>query len=92
MNRFLTLLAAATLIAAPAAAQSMRISLAGKSAEQIHADISSAAKTVCARAVAGSSFEREAYASCYKFAVSDAVARAGSPALLAIATTKSVQR
>ena len=92
MNRFLTVLAAATLIAAPAAAQSMRISLVGKSPEQLHADISSAAKSVCTKATAGPAFERETYASCYKFAVKDAVARAGNSALYAVANLKLAQR
>ncbi len=86
MIRLLTIAAAAALcIAAPASAQSMKVAVAGKSTEQLHTDIAKAAKTVCNRAVIGASFPREMYASCFKYAVADAVAKANDPALAAAA-------
>ena len=86
MIRTLTLAAvAAMLVAAPASAQSMSVAIAGKSTEQLHADIAKAAKKVCTQAVVGASFPREMYASCYKHAMADAVSRANDPALAAAA-------
>lgn len=92
MIRILTAAAMATLIAAPASAQSMHIATAGKSTEQLHADIKKAAKRVCTLAVMGVSFQRELYLSCYKDTVADAVARAGDPALAAAAGIKLASR
>jgi hypothetical protein len=92
MIRILTLAAAAMLIAAPASAQSARVSTAGKSAEQLHVDIDRAAKSVCRLATTGATFPREMYASCYKAAMKDAVAKAGNPALTAVAAIKLASR
>lgn len=86
MIRILTVAAAAAmLIAAPASAQSMKVAVAGKTTPQLHADIAAAAKKVCNRAVVGASFPREMFASCYKAAVADAVAKSNDPALAAAA-------
>jgi hypothetical protein len=93
MIRILTIAAAATmLVAVPASAQSMRVAVAGKSTEQLHTDISKAAKKVCMQAVVGASFPREMYASCYKAAVADAVTKANDPALAAAAGLKLASR
>jgi hypothetical protein len=93
MIRILTIAAtAAMLVAAPASAQSVRIAVAGKSTEQLNAEITKAAKKVCSRAVVGASFPREMYASCYKYAVEDAVTKANDPALAAAAGIKLAQR
>lgn len=92
MIRILTVAAVAALIAAPASAQSARVSTANKSAEQLHADITKAAKKVCNLAVVGASFPREMYASCFKHAVADAVSRTGDPALATVANTKLASR
>lgn len=92
MIRLLTVAAAAALIAAPAAAQSVRISTAGKSPEQLSIEIAKAAKKVCLQASAGATFARDMYASCYKVAVKDAVSRAGDPAIAAAAGIKLAQR
>lgn len=93
MIRLLTVAAAtAMLIAAPASAQSMKVAVAGKTTEQLHADIGAAAKKVCNRAVVGASFPREMFASCYKAAVADAVARSNDPALANIAGLKLASR
>jgi predicted transglutaminase-like cysteine proteinase len=85
MIRLLTVAAAAALIAAPAAAQSVKISTAGKSPEQLHADIAKAAKKVCNAASVGASFPRAMYDSCYKHAMKNAVATANDPALARLA-------
>jgi hypothetical protein len=92
MIRLLTIAAAVAFIAAPASAQTMRIAVAGKSVEQLQADIAQAAKRVCSRATIGASFPREMYASCYKHAIADAVAQSNDPALAAAAGIKLAQR
>ena len=92
MIRILTAAAVAALIAAPAAAQSVRIDTTGKSPEQLHADITKAAKKVCNRATVGASFPQQMFDSCYKHAIADAVAKAGDPALANIAGVKLAQR
>jgi gas vesicle protein len=92
MIRILTVAAVAALIAAPASAQSVRVPVAGKTTEQLHADITKAAKKVCSMAVVGASFPREMYASCFKHAVADAVAKANDPALANAAGVKLAAR
>lgn len=93
MIRILTLAAATAMLAAvPASAQSMRVPVTGKSAEQLNADIAKAAKKVCSLAVVGTAFPHEMYASCYKAAVVDAVTQANDPALAAAAGIKLAQR
>lgn len=92
MIRILTVAAVAAFIAAPASAQSVRIATAGKTTEQLHVDITKAAKKVCSQAIVGASFPREMYASCYKHTVADAVARAGDPALATVAGIKLASR
>lgn len=92
MIRILTVAAAAALIAAPAAAQSVRIDTAGKSTQQLHTEIAAAAKKVCRQATVGASFPREMYASCFKFAVAQAVAKANDPALAAAAGLELASR
>ena len=47
MIKYITLLAAASALAGPAAAQSVKISLVGKDPATIHADITHAANIVC---------------------------------------------
>ena len=93
MIRTLTLAAVAMmLVAAPASAQSLRVSTVGKSTEQLHADIAKAAKSVCNLATIGATFPREMYAACYKAAINDAVAKLGDPALARAAGLKLAQR
>ena len=75
MIRIFTVAAVAALIAAPASAQSVKIDLNGKSTTQVQADITKAAKKVCALAIVGASFPREMYDSCFKHAVRDANAK-----------------
>jgi hypothetical protein len=85
MIRILTIAAAAALLAAPATAQTVKISLAGKSQDQVQADIAKAAKKVCNAATVGASFPREMYASCFKAAVADANAKLGGQSQYAVA-------
>lgn len=90
MTRIFALAAvAALIIAAPASAQSAKVSLTGKSTAQVQADITKAAKKVCALAVVGASFPREMYDSCFKHAVADANAKLGSQLAAAGQTTAS---
>ena len=92
MIRILTLAATAVLMAAPASAQSLRVSTAGKTPAQLHIDITKAARTVCNLATLGATFPREMYAACYKAAVDNVVTQAADPALTAVAAIKLAQR
>jgi hypothetical protein len=49
MIKYITLLAAASALGGPAAAQSLKVSLVGKDPATIHADITRAANIVCFR-------------------------------------------
>jgi len=80
MIRFVTLAAvAAFAIAAPAAAApnaaQVRVSLAGKSAAQIDADIAQAARTVCLRETAFETLIQDAYGRCVRATVKTAQAK-----------------
>jgi len=83
MIRIVTLAAAAaTLIAAPAsAADSIRVSTAGKSAEQVRAEVHSAARKLCAREIEGSSFPTYEMDACMRLTVRATFAQAQNPAL-----------
>lgn len=73
MFRTLSIAAAAiTMIAAPASAQSMRVTITGKSPEQLHADITKAAQRVCAQSAYGVATSN---ASCVKATVEDALSQ-----------------
>lgn len=87
MIRTLTLAAlAAALLASPAAAQSVRISTAGKTPEQLHADITAAARKVCLHQVSmGVTFPQEEMARCVKSTVASTVSQAKDPALTEVA-------
>lgn len=86
MIRILTIAAAAAAIAAPAAAasQAVKISLTGKSPEQVQAEVQKAAKKVCTAASVGASFPREMYATCYKASVESATAKLGAASTYAV--------
>ncbi len=93
MTRTLILaLAASTLFVGSASAQSVRVTVTGKTTTQLHADISKAAEKVCRQAVVGASFPIDMYRSCYNHAVRDAVTKAGDPALASAAGVKLAQR
>jgi hypothetical protein len=79
MIRFVTLAAvAAFAVAAPASAAStaqVRISLTGKSAAQIDAEIAQAARSVCLRETAFESLINDAYGRCVRATVKTAQAK-----------------
>lgn len=66
MIRFVTLAAVAAFVAAPASAHEVRVSLAGKSASQIDAELNQAARTVCMRSTAQETLIQNAYGRCVK--------------------------
>lgn len=86
MIRNLTLAAlAAALLASPAVAQSVRVSTVGKTPEQLHADITTAARKVCNRALeAGSTFPQDELRRCIKATIATTVVQARDPALTAL--------
>lgn len=66
MIRFVTLAAVCAFAATSANASEIRVSLVGKSAEQIQADILSASRTVCMRDVPASPLVMGAYGRCVR--------------------------
>lgn len=87
MIRTLTLAAvAAAVLAAPASAQSIRISTVGKSPEQIHAEVHKAARALCARATWNATFPAEETAACVKGTVRNTYAQAGQAPPTQVAT------
>ena len=94
MIRILTLSAAAAalLIAAPSSAQSIRVSAVGKTPAQLTADISAAARKVCRMTIGEATFYQQELERCVKATVSDAVTKAGDPALAAAAKVQLAQR
>jgi hypothetical protein len=86
MIRTLALAAvAAAVLAAPASAQSIRISTVGKSPEQVKAEVHKAARTLCARASWNASFPAEETAACVKTTVRYTYAQAGKAAQTRVA-------
>ena len=81
MIRLITLAAAAALVALPASAQSIRVSTAGKSVEQIRLEVLKAAKSLCARETVGASFPIEEMRACVKGTVRTTLAQSSDPAL-----------
>jgi hypothetical protein len=81
MIRLITLAAAAALVALPASAQSIRISTAGKSVEQIRLEVFKAATTLCARETVGASFPADEMRACVKGTVRTTLAQSSDPAL-----------
>jgi len=66
MIKLVTLAALAAFAAVPANASEIRVSLVGKSAEQIDTDITAAARSVCQRDSVSSPIYRDAYVSCVR--------------------------
>lgn len=85
MIRLITLAAAAALIALPASAQStaksIRISTAGKSVEQVRAEVFKAARTLCTQETVGASFPIEEMRACMKNTMRTTLAQSSDPAL-----------
>ena len=81
MIRIATLAAvAATLVAGSASARSIRISTAGKSAEQVRAEVVTAARKVCALDIVGSSFPLDEMRACEDRTVRVTLAQSHDPA------------
>ena len=86
MIRILTVAAAAAmLIAAPASAQSMKVAVAGKSTEQLHAEIVKAASSACWADLRGEPLANYLYPQCVSDSVHRAVAQIGDAKLVAFA-------
>lgn len=66
MIRIALIAAVAAFAASSASASEVRVSLVGKSADQINADILRAARTVCAKDVAGETVILGAYGRCVR--------------------------
>ncbi len=66
---------AAIAFAAPASAAQVRVSLVGKSAAQIDADLTRAARTVCMRETYGESLITNAYGRCVRATLKTAQAK-----------------
>ena len=92
MLRIVTLAALAAAIAAPAGAAEIRVSTVGKSAEQISAEVSAAARTVCLRETTGETFRLMALDSCQRATVKAALAQISDPQVAAAAGQKLAQR
>ena len=75
MNRFLSLIAVAALVAGPASASDFRIKVDGKDNAAVQQDIRMAAHRMCASYLGGSIRALEPQHSCYNFAVRDAEAQ-----------------
>ena len=81
MIRIVSLAAAAALIALPAGAQSIRISTAGKSPEQVKQEVFKAATKLCARQTVGASFPVDEMRACVKGTARTTLAQSSDPAL-----------
>lgn len=77
--------ALALTAAAPASASELRVKVAGKSAEQVRADIVKAASTVCWQDVRGEALAGYLYPACVRASVNDAVAKISAPSQTAAA-------
>jgi len=76
MFRILTLAAAgAALIAAPASAESIRVSLAGKTEAQVKAEVQQAAASLCHQETFGSLVEADAQRVCVEHTVRHTMAQ-----------------
>jgi hypothetical protein len=77
MNRIAFLAAAAVLVALPASAQSIHIPTAGKTPEQVRADVYKAANKICALETYGASFPVDELRACVDHTVRVTLAQAG---------------
>ena len=80
MNRILILAAAAAVIALPASAQSIRVSTAGKSAQQVRAEVFVAARKLCSDEAAFAYHPQETWA-CVDRTVRATLAQSSDPSL-----------
>jgi hypothetical protein len=66
MIRFVTFAALAAFAATPVSATEIRVSLVGKSAAQLDAEVAGAARKVCMRQTAGETLLVNAYSRCVR--------------------------
>lgn len=83
---------AAVAISAPASAQGVKVSLAGKTTAEAHAEIVDAARTVCLRETASETFRQSAQARCVKSTVEATLMKVGDTELAAAAGMELAQR
>ncbi|MBA4793580.1 hypothetical protein [Phenylobacterium sp.] len=88
----LALVAAASVSAPAFAAEGVKVSLSGKSAEQVHAEIVGAARTVCLRETTHETFRQSAQARCVKSTVEATLQKVGDSELAAVAGIELAQR
>ncbi len=82
MIRIVTIAALAATLAAPAmAGESIRIATAGKSPEQLKAEVTMAARKLCVREIAGATFPIQELDSCRKRTVTATLAQMQDPDL-----------
>ena len=94
MLKLMTLATLATLALATAASaeDSVRVSVVGKSTAQIHAEIVSAARKVCVKAVTGESLILDAYGRCMKGSVDAALDQLNGSAVAQAGAMRLAQR
>ncbi len=93
MLRTLTLAAvAAASLASAAQAQEIRVAVAGKSAEQLHSDIVTAARSVCRKATAQETFVLDAMSRCTTATVKHTLAQLGDANVASLEATRLAQR
>ncbi len=85
-------LVAAASVSAPAFAEGVKVSLAGKSAEQMHAEIVDAARSVCLRETSHETFRQAAQSRCVKSTVEATLQKVGDSELAAMAGMELAQR
>ncbi|HMO42434.1 MAG TPA: hypothetical protein PKB04_03740 [Phenylobacterium sp.] len=83
---------AAVAISAPASAQGVKVSLAGKTTTEAHAEIVDAARSVCFRETASETFRQAAHARCVKSTVEATLMKVGDTELAAVAGMELAQR
>lgn len=83
--------AIALTIAAPVSAAELRVKIAGKSAEQVRADVVKAASTVCWEDLRGQAMASYLYPSCIRASVSDAYAKINAPTKVASSSMVSAR-
>lgn len=82
----------AAALATPAAASDLKVAVAGKTAAQVEADISSASRKVCRTETSGDALQAITYRACFRATYGAAVSQLADPQVAAIAQTRIAQR
>ena len=83
--------AIAITVAAPVSAAELRVKVAGKSAEQVRADVVKAASAVCWEDLRGQAMAGYLYPSCIRASVNEAYAKINAPAKVASSSMVSAR-